>query len=171
VPYEVLQRTTGFGRSLEEARRYSANWSSYLASSAYAHAWLLPFLPHWTEVTFPGLVATVFGVAGILLVRSPRYREIVFVYGGLALLFCWLSFGPDAGLYAVLYHAVPLLVWLRVPGRFGLVVVFALSVLARTVRFTRSFGFAGLEKRRSFAASARTRLARSRVSFPSGSSA
>jgi hypothetical protein len=130
VPYEVLQRTTGFGRSLEEARRYSANWSSYLASSAYAHAWLLPFLPHWTEVTFPGLVATVFGVAGILLVRSPRYREIVFVYGGLALLFCWLSFGPDAGLYAVLYHAVPLLVWLRVPGRFGLVVVFALSVLA-----------------------------------------
>ena len=32
VPYEVLQRTIGFGRSLEEARRYSANWSSYLAS-------------------------------------------------------------------------------------------------------------------------------------------
>ena len=130
VPYEVLQRTIGFGRSLEEARRYSANWSSYLASSAYAHAWLLRFLPRWTEVNFPGLVATVFGVAGMLLVRSPRDREIVFVYGGLALLFCWLSFGPDAGLYAVLYHTLPLLVWLRVPGRFGLVVVFGLSVLA-----------------------------------------
>jgi hypothetical protein len=64
------------------------------------------------------------------LVRSPRNREIVFVYGGLVVLFCWLSFGPDAGLYAVLYHTVPLLVWLRVPGRFGLVVVFGLSVLA-----------------------------------------
>ncbi|PYR30077.1 MAG: hypothetical protein DMF92_09800 [Acidobacteria bacterium] len=130
VPYEVLQQTIGFGRSLEEARRYSANWSSYLASSAYSHAWLLRFLPRWTEVNFPGLVATVFGVAGMLLVRSPRDREIVFVYGGLALLFCWLSFGPDAGLYAVLYHTLPLLVWLRVPARFGLVVVFGLSVLA-----------------------------------------
>jgi len=130
VPYEVLQRTTGFRRSLEEATRYSADWSSYLASSAYAHAWVLPYLPPWTEVNFPGTVATVFGVAGIFLVRSPRNREIVFVYGGLALLFCWLSFGPDAGLYAVLYHAVPIFAWLRVPGRFGLVVVFGLSVLA-----------------------------------------
>jgi hypothetical protein len=130
VPYVMLQRATGFKRSLEEATRFSANWSSYLASSAYAHAWLLPYLPHWTEVNFPGLVATVFGVAGIVLARSSREREIVFVYGGLTLLACWASFGPDARLYALLYDTVPVFVWLRVPSRLGLVVVFGLSVLA-----------------------------------------
>jgi hypothetical protein len=129
VPYRVLQRTTGFRRSLEEATRYSANWSSYLASSAHAHAWVLPSLPQWTEVNFPGLVALVFGVAAILLVRSPREREIVFVYGGLALLACWASFGPNAGLYSVLYNTVSVFSWLRVPARFGVVVVFGLSVL------------------------------------------
>jgi hypothetical protein len=130
LPYIVLRWTTGFTRSLEEATRYSANWSSYLASSAYAHAWVLPYLPRWTEVNFPGLIATVLGIAGIVLARSRREREIVFVYGGLVLLACWMSFGPGAGLYAVLYKTVPVLAWLRASSRFGLLVAFGLSVLA-----------------------------------------
>jgi len=130
VPYVMLQRTTGFRRSLEEAAHFAANWSSYLASSSYAHGWMLGYLPRWSEVNFPGLVATCFGVAGILMARSPRQREILFVYGGLAVLACWASFGPAAGLYGVLYDTVPVFAWLRVPSRFGLIVVFGLSVLA-----------------------------------------
>src|SRR5262245_47813454 len=33
LPYVSLQRELGFGRTLSDARPYSANWSSYLASS------------------------------------------------------------------------------------------------------------------------------------------
>ena len=130
VPYAVLQRTTGFKRTIADAANYSANWSAYLASAAYAHAWWLRWLPRWTEVNFPGVVATIFGLAGVAAARTPREREVVLVYGSLAVLACWASFGPSAGLYTVLYMIVPPFSWMRVPGRFGVVVTFALAVLA-----------------------------------------
>jgi hypothetical protein len=41
----------------------------------------------------------------------------------------WSSLGPDAGLYAWLYSAVPVFSWLRAPSRLGLLVVLALAVL------------------------------------------
>ncbi|HWF85638.1 MAG TPA: hypothetical protein VG222_12355, partial [Vicinamibacterales bacterium] len=58
VPYARIERL-GFERTLDDARRFVATWSSYLASSAYAHAWLLQFLPRWSDVNFPGVIATV----------------------------------------------------------------------------------------------------------------
>lgn len=130
VPYAALQRTTGFKRTIADAANYAANWSAYLASSAYAHAWWLRWLPRWTEVNFPGVVATIFGLAGCAAARTPREREVVLVYGSLAVLACWASFGPSAGLYTVLYTLVPPFSWMRVPGRFGVMVTFALAVLA-----------------------------------------
>ncbi len=129
VPYARIERL-GFARTLAQAGMFAANWSSYLASSSYAHAWLLQFLPRWTEVNFPGVIATVFGVAGFFVARTKREREIVLVYGGLAILALWASFGPRAGLYTALYKTVPMLAWLRTPSRFGLIVTFGLSVLA-----------------------------------------
>jgi hypothetical protein len=130
VPYAALQRTAGFKRTLADAANYSANWSAYLASAAYAHAWMLGWLPRWTEVNFPGFVATVFGLVGFASARTPREREVVLIYGSLAVLACWASFGPSAGLYGLLYAVVPPFTWMRVPSRFGLIVTFALSVLA-----------------------------------------
>lgn len=129
VPYASL-RAQGFTRTLEDAGQYSANWSSYLASSAVGHAWLLKLLPPWSEVNFPGVVATLFGVGGLFLARTTRERELVFVYGGLTVLAFWVSFGPSAGLYAALHAALPLFGWLRVPSRFGLIVTFGLALLA-----------------------------------------
>jgi hypothetical protein len=41
----------------------------------------------------------------------------------------WLSFGPDAGLYALFYKVIPIFTFMRAPGRFGIVVVLALVVL------------------------------------------
>jgi hypothetical protein len=128
LPYLTLQRTTGFHRTLEESRRFSAHLSAYLASSSYAHAWMLRFLPPWREVVFPGFVTTTFGVAGLWLGR--RSRETVAVYGGAAMLAFWASFGPAAGLYSVLYKRVPLFSWMRAPARFGLLVDFGVAVLA-----------------------------------------
>lgn len=91
---------------------------------------MLPHLPPWVEVTFPGVVATVMGLSGAFIVRRRARGELIVLYGGLALLACWASFGPAAGLYSALYRVVPLFAWLRAPGRFGLLVVFALSALA-----------------------------------------
>jgi hypothetical protein len=130
LPYIALQRDTGFHRTIGETVRYSANWSAYLASSAFAHAWLLSFLPRWTDVLFPGVLVTIFGIAGAFVARRQQRGELSLLYGGLAGLACWASFGPPAHLYSALYAAVPMFSWLRAPSRFGLIVVFGLCVLA-----------------------------------------
>lgn len=131
-PYFMLGRATGFARPLEEAVRYSANWPAYLASATFGHAWMLPYVGRFSEVLFPGIVATTFGVAGIVIGarRGGRLREAAILYGTLGALALWASFGPAAGLYRLLYFAIPLFGWLHAPARFGVVVVFALSVLS-----------------------------------------
>jgi len=129
VPYIAMRRDTGFHRVIGETVRYSANWSSYLASSSFAHVWLLPYLPKWTDVLFPGGLVTIFGVTGLSIARGRR-SELALLYGGLAATAFWTSFGPSAQLYTALYAIVPVFAWLRVPSRFGLIVVFGLAVLA-----------------------------------------
>jgi hypothetical protein len=135
VPYARLQKA-GFGRTLEAAGSFSANWSSYLASSSHAHAWLLAHLPRPSESLFPGVIATTFGLAGAWIVRQRR-AELLWLYGGLAIAAAWGSFGPRGGMYSVLYVSIPLFSWMRAPGRFGLIVTFALCVLS-------GFAFAAL---------------------------
>jgi hypothetical protein len=130
VPYLSLQRDLGFKRTLDDARRFSARLSGYLASSSYAHAWMLSLLPPWgSEVVFPGFVVTTLGFAGAWLARRTRRGELTLISAASP---CsrLASFGPAAGLYTVLYDVVPVFGLLRVPGRFGLVVVFGLAVLA-----------------------------------------
>jgi hypothetical protein len=129
VPYLWLQREGGFTRALDEADRYSANWSTYLASAAAAHAWMLPHLGRWTDVAFPGFVATIGGLAGLWLGRRLRNGEVVALYGGVVVLAFWASFGPRAGLYTVLYRTIPIFSLLRGSVRFSLLVAFGLSVL------------------------------------------
>ena len=130
LPYVTLQRVGGFRRELEDATQYSAHWSDYLASSSYAHAWMLSHLSEWSEVSFPGVVTVVFGVWGAWIAGRDRRRELLVLYGGLTLLAFWASFGPHALLYSALYRVVPMFAWLRAPARFGLIVGLGLSVLA-----------------------------------------
>jgi hypothetical protein len=129
LPYVRFQQTSGFHRAVGEAVRYSANWSAYLASPTFAHSWWLGYLPRWSDVLFPGALATLFGVAGLVVSSRTQKGELTVLYGGMLILALWLSFGPDAGLYAVFYKLLPLFAWLRVPSRFGLLVVLSLSVL------------------------------------------
>ncbi len=128
LPY--LSQGAGFRRELDMATRYSANWSDYLASSSHAHAWMLAYLPRWIEVSFPGFVSLSLAIVGSVVARREQRREILALYGGLAVLACWASFGPKAGLYSLLYKTVPLFAWLRAPARFGMVVDLACAVLA-----------------------------------------
>ncbi len=138
LPYLAIQQE-GFRRTLEDAARYSANAQSYVASPAHAHGWMLRVTagwPRWTEPLFPGFLALAFGLAALLLVwrragpsaTAPR-REAALLYGSLGVLAFWASFGPSAGLYALLFR-IPLFSFLRAPSRFGLVVALALAALA-----------------------------------------
>jgi hypothetical protein len=131
VPYLQFQQASGFRRDLSEAIRYSANWPAYLASNALAHLWILSLIPHWQEVLFPGFVATLGGAAGLVLAwrRGGRLREVGIIYGTITLLALWASFGPQAGLYTVMYRLIPLFSSLRAPARFGLIVALGLAVL------------------------------------------
>ena len=130
LPYATLQQVGGFRRELKDASQFAANWSNYFASSSYAHAWMLTYLPEWTEVTFPGFIAVLFGVGGAWAASRDRRWELLALYGGLTLLAFWASFGPRGFLYSAFYNVVPMFTWLRAPARFGLVAGFGLSVLA-----------------------------------------
>lgn len=160
LPFLEIQEG-GFRRTIEDSQRYSANLASYMASSAHAHRWLLKLsanVGRWSEVLFPGLVATVLGVAGMWLAGwKPRPadanqpgvndRETVVLYGSLGALLLWASFGPDAGLYLALYHAIPLFSFLRAPSRFGVVIPLVLGLFA-------ALAVARLPRRRQRAAAA-----------------
>jgi hypothetical protein len=128
------QRATGFARSLQSAREFSAVWRDYLASASYAHAPLLAIAGRRPtgDMLFPGVVTLAFGAAGAAIAwrAGGRLREAAVVYGGLALIAFWLSFGPAGRLYSVLYSTIPVFAFMRAPGRFGLIVILALTALA-----------------------------------------
>jgi hypothetical protein len=138
VPYLRIQSTEGFARTLDDARDYSANLEAWGASSAWAHRWWLSAIEGYNEALFPGIFTLIAAAAGIVwLVRRrgdsalPRYgRDIPAIYGAIAIITFWSSFGPDAGLYWVLYETIPIFSFLRAPGRIGIAVVLSLVVLA-----------------------------------------
>ena len=155
LPFLEVQEESGFARSLNDTARWSARPHGYLVSSANAHRWLLDLVRRfgaWDEVLFPGILAVVLGAAGLVVAarRSGRDREAALLYGTLGALAFWASFGPQAGLYRVLYY-LPAFSFLRAPSRLGLVVVLSLAVLAA---FALREIFARLPERRRTAAGA-----------------
>ena len=138
MPFMKIQQNEGFVRSLDESARFAANLRSYLVSSAYAHAWLMrstESLGRWTEVMFPGLLTLVLAAGGVLaaaigsrVTAAARERETALLYGSLGVITIWASFGPDAGLYSVLYQ-IPTFSFLRAPSRMAIVVVLCLVVV------------------------------------------
>jgi hypothetical protein len=141
LPYVRVQEM-GFGRTLDDAREYSANGGAWLASSAWAHRWWLPALRGFNEVLFPGLITLALGLAGAawqLLAhrrQAPSQeartggRDVAVFYALIGVFAFWSSFGPDAGLYSLFYKTIPFFTFMRAPGRFGILVVLALVVLA-----------------------------------------
>jgi hypothetical protein len=130
----------------DESPGWSANLSSYLASGAAAHAWWLPALrawEPWVDVLFPGLLLILLAGIGLAQIRTypAHQRRIVLAYAALTVMAMWASFGPAAGLYRLLSATVPGMDLLRAPARLGIVVTFALAVLA-------GYGVARLERAR-----------------------
>lgn len=141
LPYLAVQ-DAGFGRALEEARDYSTNAAAWLQSAAWAHRPWQRLAATASETAFPGILTTVLGLAGLwqAVRKSPAGpgapappglpRDVALFYALVAVLAFWTAFGPDAGLYAVLYHTIPVFAFLRAPARIGIVVTLALVVLA-----------------------------------------
>ena len=132
LPYLEVQRETGFGRSLDDARQWSAYWRSYLASGAHAHTWLLPLIHEWNgSVLFPGFLSIGLGLTGLVIALKEKHsRETALLYGSIGALALWASLGPRAGLYTLLYHLVPVFSFLRAPERMGIVVILCLAVMS-----------------------------------------
>ncbi len=132
LPYLQMQESTGFERSL--SGQYSANLGAWLISSAWAHRWWAPYLSSPSEVLFPGILAIVLGCWGATLVRERDgvglRRDETIYYVGLAVFAFWLTLGPSAGLYSLLYYTIPVFSFLRAPSRAGIVVTLCLVVLA-----------------------------------------
>ena len=68
-------QATGFTRTLDDARLFSADWRAYLASPLLLHEWMLPLLGQWRAVLFPGFLAIV--LTGVAVVRTigPARRD------------------------------------------------------------------------------------------------
>jgi hypothetical protein len=139
LPFLSIQDDTGFARSLDDARTWSAYVRSYLASGSHAHEWMLPLIKEWNgAVLFPGFLALILGVAGVVVglrrqasgARWSQDRETVVLYGSVAVLTFWATLGPRAGLYTLFYHVIPVFSFLRAPERMGIVVMLCIAVLA-----------------------------------------
>ena len=132
LPYLEMQQTTGFQRPI--GGQYSANIGAWLNSSAWAHRWWAPYLRAPSEGLFPGILAIVLGTAGaIIATRRKDHRlgaDVAWFYIALAAFTFWLTLGPDAGLYSVLYYTVPVFSFLRAPSRAGIVLTLSLVILA-----------------------------------------
>jgi hypothetical protein len=132
LPYLQMQESTGFQRPL--SGQYSANFTAWLNSSAWAHRWWVPYLWAPSEGLFPGILAIVLGCWGATFVRERDgiglKRDEAWFYIGLAIFTFWLTLGPKAGLYTALYYTVPVFSFLRAPSRAGIVVTLCLVVLA-----------------------------------------
>lgn len=146
APYLAMQRETGFGRSLEDATRYSANFASWFASAAWSHRWwrtTFPSLQKFTGVVFPGIMALTLGLAGIWIglrapaaARARAERNVTLFYVISGVMAFWITLGPRAKLYTLLHDYAPLFSFLRAPERTGLVVTLCLVVLA-SIALTR----------------------------------
>ena len=116
---------------------------------------MLSLLEHWNDVLFPGFLVLAIVGAGLWIgVWAPEegysQRETVWFYAVLAASVTWASFGPQAGLYTLLYHTIPALSLLRVPARITILVVVSLCVPG-AVAVTRWLGDRPLRTRSAMA--------------------
>ena len=124
-----------------EATEVATALSSYLASAARLHyeTWSGDYYHSAPGTLFPGVITLV--LAGVALLRrrsgAPRgVRRMLVAVAGIG---CLMSLGSLTPVYAWAYDMVPPLQGLRAINRFGVLVVFALAVLA-------GIGFSGLTR-------------------------
>ena len=139
VPYYQVRERVGLKRSIEDAEGYAPSSGSWLQSPTRAHtlivsgmASLKPNAESGTAPLFPGFVFLGLAAIGCYgLIHPHESRNIgAGQMAILALVTFWLALGPSFGLYRLGYALIPGFDLIRVPSRFLLLTLTALSALA-----------------------------------------
>ena len=146
VPYVRLRAAAGplRGTTIDELRFYSATVRDYITTGTIVGEAGLRVaarikraarpalsLPVAKEVLFPGAVISVLAAMGLIIGLFARGdRRVVLGYLLIGVLAAWASLGPDGTLYLLLMKVLPGSSMLRAPARLGIIVTFALAVLA-----------------------------------------
>lgn len=128
-PYLRMRAFQGMEFTLQDQAVYATTPESYAAGSGRVYADLTRRHMDGARVRdplFPGLALLVLGLAG--LAAAPRRYRLVGVSASLVAL--WISLGPETGAYRFLHDHVVFFHGIRALGRFSLVAILALSVLA-----------------------------------------
>jgi len=132
VPYTAARRAVSAPEAAPADRliEWAARPADFLTSPTVGDAWLRPAvqrtLGNSTDPMFPGLI--VLALAGLALTKE-RHRTAA-AYLIVAVFAVWAAFGPRLLLYTVIAKVVPGMALLRAPVRYGILVSFALAILA-----------------------------------------
>lgn len=139
IPYYEVRGQVGLTRSIEDAAAYAPSPSAWLESTTRVQTAIVSGLGSFSSglepanaALFPGFVCLFLAAAaslGVIRRRESRTIGAVFMLA-LALVTLWLSLGPSFGLYRLCYTLVPGFDLIRVPSRFFLLTLTALSTLA-----------------------------------------
>jgi hypothetical protein len=129
----------------QESASNSADWASYFVPplNTIVGRWWTSHIsgtPRWIwgeQTLFLGWIASAIGAAGVVAMCQSRAWRRVGVYAGIAALGFALSFGPhptprSAARLFDLFAKLPGFSGIRAPGRFGVLVLLGLSVIAGT---------------------------------------
>jgi hypothetical protein len=130
LPLMRLRSDMAVARPLHRLQRASARPRDYLRSGSHLHEAIGLEPPSNERTLFPGLLAVVLGAVAVAVALAGRRRRVAGLYLLMGSLACWASLGPRYGLYRWLHAWFPGISGLRVPPRYVIFVLLAVSVLA-----------------------------------------
>ena len=139
LPYYQVRNRVGLARLIEDAEGYAPSLGSWLQSPTRVQTLiaagfdsLRPSLESANAALFPGFAFLgLAAAAGLGMIRHRESRTMAaLAMAALTLLTFWLALGPSFGLYRWAYALVPGFDLIRVPSRFFLLTLTALSALA-----------------------------------------
>ena len=139
IPYYQVRNRVSLTRLIEDAEGYAPSVGSWLQSPTRTQAFitssidsLRPSIESANAALFPGFVFLGLAALGCVgLIRNRKARTTATIgMAVLATLTFWLTLGPAFGLYRLGYAIVPGFDLIRVPSRFFLLTLTALSTLA-----------------------------------------
>jgi hypothetical protein len=126
LPYRAAAKQVG-PRPPDHVSKFSAQPSDYLVATPDNRIYGSLFASEGERRLFPGLVALLLALAGLLM-RRPTVTFLVYF---LAMVVAFeMSLGMHGYMYRFLYDHVPLFAGLRAPARLGIFVVMFVAVLA-----------------------------------------
>ena len=130
LPYWRASQEQNLTRSLDEIASFAISPLSYLATASRIHhgTWAAQFYELAAGNLFPGIIPL--GLACVAVFRWARGRGRVSALVAIGAMGFVMSLGPATPLYKLFWTLFPPARALRDPSRFGLLVIFAVALLA-----------------------------------------